>query len=199
MQLDIVQRLSEQQLVEGLRCVPVAGSEVLPYRDCTIEMRAIDPKDVYPAQFYCLNNILTRLSILDSELSKQGESINRIRGALAIIVDGHNYHLLPPIVEQHFAMPLPIVCDGVHRLLLAHQRGLACEVAWIAGVCLPYYGEPNPRGWRDVNIYEDFTTFVHSGRAKRIPSVSAMDGISLFRDLNTPFPNSVITEDRGWR
>lgn len=198
MRLEITKLLSEEDVVAGIRCVPLEGTDECPYRGCVIEPRTIDPRTVWPAQFYCLKSVLNRLERLNTELEKHGERLTSLVGGFGMLVDGHEFHLIPPVIEEHVNMERAIVCDGVHRLFYASERGLPCNVLWISGVTCPYYGEPNPHGWNDVTQYDDFHHFARSGREKRVYSRAARANRPVFRDFNVVFPNVVIRQERGW-
>ena len=198
MRFEITNRLSQDDVVAGIRCVPIEGTAELPYREGFIEFRTIDPNSVRPAQFYCLTDVLQRLDTLNKALDKFGERLVGLMGGLRMLVDGRDFHLIPPVVEEHAESACNLVCDGVHRLFFAREQGLLCNVLWISGVTWPYYGEPNPDGWNDIVPYDDFDHFARSGREKRIYSTAAKAGKPVFRDFNAVFPNVVMRQERGW-
>jgi len=185
------------ELIERLRRVTLrketpTDSNIFVYRHAKI--RVVDhvrPDSLVPAQYYRVTEVMRRLDNLRRALALVDIDMFHLNGYVRFQVRGQSqtYTLLPPIVEYQQDMLgqlQPTIVDGLHRVSLARKLHLkAIQTVEIAGVWpeWPYYGYPNPNGWRDVRT----RVTVPEMARKRLWRVAPPGAYRLYRDFNGAF------------
>ncbi len=202
MMIRIVNHWSLYDLLERVRSVPLKklgadGQPIFPYRNALLSLRELHPDEVNPPTFYALRQNLQVQRDLRAALLEQGHDSLHLDGALELEDDqGERRMLFPPVIEltlrtvryvpqegeivhqRAVTVLLPVVNDGVHRLLLARELGETFRALHVVGADphYPYYAHPN--AWSDVQIMD------------RVPATqgdkkmySRLDCTALYRDF----------------
>ncbi len=182
---------STQDLIEKMKRIPLMGKnvQVYPYRDSTFEIVRLDPKTLFPAQYYVLEQELKKIRFLRKEFISQGIDVFELRGALNFTCDGKHISMYPPVVEISQADGgIQLICDGVHRIYSALSLGSCINVLRIDNIHpgYPYYAVPNKNGWNDVKLSREVPDDKKDYRVLK-PGFVPRDH---YRNFNAEFPAS---------
>lgn len=187
---------NEKELLNRIRRVHIKGRPDLElYKNSEITlMRNADTNGIHFAQYYVLEKDLNEITACREALLVYGVDIFKLKGFVRVHSINDKLHhqvfdVLPPVVEiSPEDGGIPLLCDGMHRIYLAHEAGVSVNCVWIDKVHpdFPYYANPNEEGWNNVK------------RVEEVPDVKKNYRIveykKLFRDFNTQFLN--VTQPR---
>jgi hypothetical protein len=188
--------ISEEQLLQRLRQTRLRGfGQPLVYEQARLHLRReVDPRSLYPAQKYLLQENHRRLHTLYALFLQQGINIFALEGGLQFWLrhaDGEQegpIPLIPPVVEmsqEPDGRTIPLINDGMHRVYTAMRLGLPIHIIQVEGVPSqwPYYAYPLADGWAEVEELAQIPTD-YVKKAYRDPEHYK----DLFRDFNGVFP-----------
>ncbi|MBF0097119.1 MAG: hypothetical protein HQM04_10865 [Magnetococcales bacterium] len=188
--------IREEPLLQRLRQTRLRGfGQPLVYEQARLQLRReVDPRTLYPAQNYVLQEDHRRLHTLYALFLQQGVNIFALDGALLFWLrhaDGEEegpIPLTPPVVElsqEPDGRTLPLINDGMHRVYTAMRLGLPMHIVQVEGVPpqWPYYAYPLANGWADVQELAQLPAD-YVKKAYRDPD----NYKDLFRDFNGVFP-----------
>ena len=192
--IDEVKVYTFKELESRLRRVPLVGNRNIKlYSEATIERPALmKPNDLRIAQHYIMNPILHAIVNINKQLLAKGISFMDMEGFISFNTEEDPTEwtdLLPPVVEWDQASNGWLICDGAHRVSVAHLAGRNIKVVRISDIDekYPYYAYANYNGWKDVKQVD---TPPEVKKNYRYPD-SYKD---YFRDFNAPFTN--VTKKR---
>ncbi|MBF0185121.1 MAG: hypothetical protein HQM06_12140 [Magnetococcales bacterium] len=192
-----METLSEELLLQRLQQTRLRGfGRPLIYEQSALQLwRDVDPRSLYPAQNYVLQEDHQRLHTLYTLFLQQGINIFALSGGLLFWLrygeeeeEEGPIPLTPPVVEMSHepdGRVLPLINDGMHRVYTAMRMGLPIHVVAVTNVPRqwPYYAYPLANGWDDVQelsvLPADYVK-----KAYRDPE----NYKDLFRDFNEVFP-----------
>jgi hypothetical protein len=205
---------SEGELISKLEQVTLKGfPQKHIYSNCHISIERVHPNYLSPPQRYVHRDELKKVQDVRWKILEEfGHDILQLRGYIKCVYEGesfiNNYEggkleqyddfvidILPPVVEEYFGWdgkPHLLINDGMHRAFIAYQMQMPFNIVYIRGVSehYPYYANPLPAGWRDVEILD----IIPEGYIKKFHVVK--DHKALFRDFNVAFEN--IGESRQY-
>jgi len=204
MKLEVISQIPWVELEEKIRRVPLKkvaadGTQIFVYSTAKIEPREFLSDEVNPTSFYALNKNLQTQRDLRAELLKK-YNIDTLKLENGVVILNHDtqqeWTLIPPIIEltprtikyvaQHeelsydesVRVQIPIVNDGLHRVMLAKELQLPFKGVYISGAnaAFPFYAHPN--SWEMVKFFDDIPK---TTREKKL--YSRADCYGLYRDF----------------
>jgi hypothetical protein len=186
--IQIVEKRDWQECLHILRNeVSLNGdATIFPYKNAQIEYRIIDPYSVKPISLYALkDNLATQHQI--HQLFQDKYQLNTLdlppeSRHVLFNVEGEsgNWLIAPPIVEESSVDGgIPVLIDGEHRFLLAHELQQPIGVIWISQVPTQFPTVAYPVEWSEVKIYDQVPSLVEK-RKYRYPQLSDFPDISSF-------------------
>lgn len=159
-----------------------------PYLNSYITIETIDPKYLFPCQFYILKKQLDFMLSLKEEFNKKNIDILDLCGYIIFRLEFESEirTILPPIIEESIennGKIYPLINDGMHRIFLALLQKRKINVIYIRGSNEPYYAYPLQNGWNDVNIVNELTKNI----IKKIHRIG--DNKKLYRNFDSAFMN----------
>jgi hypothetical protein len=176
----ILREIPWSELEERVRGVPLLekgedGAEIFPYENAKISLRRVSTAELCCPSRYALKGNLEEQRRLHHFLRDYGLDSLSLSSALELS-DGSDrvWSLLPPVVEvfnqevifpprageidhtgRSSVIPIQMLIDGVHRVLLAREIGAEINVLHITGVNerFPYYALPN--SWEELRILDE--------------------------------------------
>lgn len=154
------------EVVSRLRLVTIKGSpHVHPYGKSTIELKEVNPDDLWPCALYVLAGNLTTQRDLRTVMKVQGiDPLHLTEGCALVEFNWDNQEglvLAPPLVEvSEDDGNKQVVVDGLHRVATGRDSGeLTIAVAYVQKIAVPLPSFPVP--WAEVQ------------RVKTIPSTGS--------------------------
>lgn len=204
MNLEVVSQIPWAELKDKIRRVPLKktaadGNPIFVYSGAKIEHREFLSDEVNPTSFYALRrNLQTQRELRKELIAKYNiDTLNLEQG---VVIRNHDvqqeWTLIPPIIEltprtiRFVAQPeeisydesvrvqIPIINDGLHRVMLARELQLPFRGVYISGANaqFPFYAHPN--SWDMVNFFDDIPK---TTREKKL--YSRADCYGLYRDF----------------
>lgn len=183
---------SKAVLLDNLRKVSMLkDSQAFPYSSADIMLVNMPVSRLHPPQRYVLTENIIRARNLQWALADKGIDLFQLNGFVRMWLEGEDepVDLLPPIVEESVEKNgeiVDLVCDGMHRVYLAHVEWKIPQVVVIKNIPkeYPYYAYPlTDPDWNHIDLRED----IPAGYVKkwhRIP-----DNKLLYRNFNSSFKN----------
>ena len=204
MKIHIVERLAYfRELESRLRGVRLLGSDVRPYADADIGLRAVAADFLHPVQTYVSRRRIDELTRLRAAIWETcREDMLRLFEIIRFRVEGEDgiRAVAPPIVvwsreqvvpfcpqDDHVLLPsppitldLPIIADGMHRCWMARESGVEPVVLTVSGVKpeTPYYAYPS--SWTAVEVLPTVPEEKHKRKRHRVKN-----HYSLYRDYSS--------------
>src|SRR3954470_13409532 len=153
MEIEGVEHISREELLAALRRTRLQGFDgAQPYADAALELAAVDPERLAPAQRYVLRPGVDKVLELRDALLDHGADIFALDGGLRVRTPGEVIPVLPPIVEESHepdGRTVLIVNDGIHRVFAARELALPIATVIARGVPAeyPYYALALQDGW----------------------------------------------------
>ncbi len=180
-------------LEAALREVPVIGDRTLkPYAGATIKARRVAIDELRPMAYYALHDKLDRHGRLQAALERRyAISLFDLTGIIdydwpdthtfADAQAGADFRMAPPIVEIYDEPgegQVKALVDGLHRVLLARERGL--DSLWVVEISdipptMPLV--PLPLTWADVTLADEVPP-LHAKRRFRFPTRASFPDLS---------------------
>lgn len=203
--LEIVREIPWKELEQKIREVPLLekgdnGAEVFPYSTAKIAIRNVSVKELCCPSKYALKINLEEQRRLHQFLLESGiDSLSLTSGVELTDGSGEIWSLLPPVVEvveqevifppregeldhsnRSSLIPMQMLIDGVHRVLLARELDRELNVLHITGVDphYPYYALPN--SWSELQVLNELP---RSAQEKKLYRRGNCYG--LFRNFDT--------------
>jgi hypothetical protein len=192
MNIESIKTFRCKELLAAVARTPLRGyNRVQPYAHASLELAAIDPAELTPAQNYVLKPNVRKILELQAALSEHDHDVFALEGGLHIRTSDNPQEtvpLIPPVVEQSRepdGRTVLLVNDGMHRIFAARALGRIISVILIQNVPpeFPYYAYALREGWLAVDELEVLPE-VHQKKEYRQPE----NYKALFRDFNTIFP-----------
>lgn len=187
------------ELIDLLRAIPLKGDDQsLPYKEARFELRSVRADELNPASLYVLKDKLALISHIAAELAEYGQDVFSLTEGLVLRNGDQTWTMIPPIVEHIFELVLfspceegelyypsptlvgvPIITDGLHRILMARRTGRNVNVIHISEHWSrehPFYAYPNH--WDQVSVLDSVPRNSDKKRFRRA------DCYKLYRDLS---------------
>ena len=187
-----VEPFGRDELLARLRRTRLRGFDgARPYADADLEVAAIDPERLAPAQRYVLKGGVAQATRLRAALRGHGVDPFALDGGAYFRTDEDPEELvplIPPIVEESRepdGRTVLIVNDGIHRVYAARGAGAPVSVVVARGVPaeFPYYAYALPGGWADVEELDELRPGYQKKEYRDPERYKA-----LFRQFNEVFP-----------
>jgi hypothetical protein len=178
---ELVREIPWEDLVERVKNVPLKkpaqdGTPIRVYQNADIQLREFSPNEVSPTTFYLLEKQLKLQEELHEEmLSRYNINTLKLNGAIEIKNEKDElWTVTPPVIELAFRhvrfvdpegsgqipyehvqeVPITIINDGAHRVMLARNLGQKFNGIYIHGTPKehPFYAHPN--SWDKIKVYE---------------------------------------------
>ncbi len=176
-----------------LREVPLLGDRTLkPYASAKIEAKRVAIDELCPMAYYALHDKLDRHGRLQAALERRyAISLFDLVGIIDYdwpethtfldAQSGADFCMAPPIVEVYDEPgigPVRALVDGLHRVLLARERGL--DAIWAVEIsdippAMPLV--PLPLTWADVTLCDEVPS-LHAKRRFRFPTRASFPDLS---------------------
>jgi len=185
-------RFPAEELLAQVRQTRLRGFDgAQPYLCASLELTAVAPDDLTPAQNYVLAPSVEKIIELRSALLAEGVDVFALRGGLWVTTSDdpdERIPVVPPVVEESVepdGRTVLLVNDGMHRVFAARLLGSSITVVLARGVPVeyPYYAFALDGGWSQVAQLPELPDN-HQKKAYRQPS----NYKALFRDFNALFP-----------
>ncbi len=160
--ITLIDQRSWNDLEASLREVALLGDlKIFPYQQAAISLRIVGFNDVYPISRYLLQTHLDIQHKLREHFLKEHDidtlDLHGKQSDISFRVEGESelWHMAPPIVEiSEVDGGKPLLVDGEHRFMLAHQLKKKIRVIWIENVPKEYPVVSLPLSWGDVQIFD---------------------------------------------
>ncbi len=183
----------QEEMFSRLKKVTLAGSGEKIYEQGRMRVRTARVKDLWPCQYYVLQQDLDRVAKLRYCL------LDHTKGEIDILHldsfveftlagDDQPITIMPPICEtSHEAngVSVDLINDGMHRVYLARMEWEDINIVLIDRVPKPYYAYPIPGidPWREVILHSLRMPEEYLKRWYRGPKAEAK---KLFRQFDAP-------------
>jgi hypothetical protein len=178
-----VERFSREELLTRVSEVRLRGFDgARAYERASLELLAVTPDDLAPAQRYVLRPTVREILALREELLGDGLDMFALDGGAYV----RGVPVIPPIVEKSHepdGRTVWIINDGIHRVYAARSLGLPITVVRATGVSHPYYALALSGGWSEVEELDELPER-YQKKTYRDPS----NYKALFREFNEVFP-----------
>lgn len=187
-----VERFGREELLSTLRRTRLRGCDgARPYERARLELAAMDPEQLAPAQRYVLEDGLARMLELREALLPHGLDLFALDGGAYVETadaPGERVPVIPPIVEESQEpdrRTVWIVNDGIHRVYAARRLGLRIAAVVVSGLPreYPYYALALPGGWAEVTELAELPDRFQKKEYRNPDNYKA-----LFREFNEVFP-----------
>lgn len=148
--------LSEIQLLQTVRTLKTLTGIPI-YEKAHIGLIEQDPLNLYPIALYALSSTLERIRMARTVLARYGYDMFTLNCAVSFTPSeyGSKVIVAPPAVEWSESDNVPLVVDGLHRVLLAvlERRQISC--IYIEGVDPSLVPISFPASWDHIKIVEN--------------------------------------------
>lgn len=148
--------LSETQLLQTVRKLKTLTGIPI-YEKARIEIIKQDPLNLYPIALYALSRTLEMIRVSQAELARFGYDIFNLNCAVSFTPSelGSKVVVSPPVVEWSEPDRVPLVVDGLHRILLAFLEKKRINCIYIEGVDQRLVPISFPASWNQIKIVEN--------------------------------------------
>ena len=178
MRVEVLRKYTEAELEDMIRKVPlIAHPDVFVYENADIQVRSVSPEEVNPTSFYALRRNLDFQAELRTALMEQGIDTLFLQGEEAALELKNEkdeiWSLFPPVIElatervkyqsregekqydDTVEIKVPIINDGLHRVMLAKELGSKVNVLYISWINqdFPFYAHAN--NWNQVEVVDE--------------------------------------------
>lgn len=134
----------------------------MPYKDAKVSIQKLSYRDVIPTQTFVLNDQLTNIHNIYTQMMRNGINIFNLDGFLSYQIAPNSgttvsdtvFVLTPPIIELIDNQPLLI--DGQHRITYAGDNNMTFNALLIENIAQEVYPYQLPiaGGWDAVQRFE---------------------------------------------
>ncbi len=175
-------------LLTKLRQVRLRGyDQAQPYLTANIEIRYMNPEELWPAQNYVLADTMEAISSINCKFMDRWKiDVREEKCGHWLTIGDERIPYLPPIIEssEHIdGTPCDIIADGLHRVKSAYDDIEQIMCLYVQYSTHPYYAYPEPARWDGVQV---LTELPDEYRKKRYRDPQNYK--RLFRMFNEVFP-----------
>lgn len=188
---------SQDELFDIIRHTTLLGDHnIYPFENSKLSIKTISHHDVLPTQAFVLQEQLTKIDDIHTNMQKHNIDVLKMNGFLSYKVNLFNTQFVftPPIIEVIEDQPL--IIDGQHRITYAADKNLTFNALFIENVDKSVYPYQIPlrNGWNNIQRFDTHLPDGFIRKERRYPN-----GTHKFYFREYPFPGVIklIREHTG--